>query len=1273
MSRILIVDDHQQDRYMLKALLQGYGYDIFEAGDGVEALRVAREVSPALIISDILMPGMDGFKLCREWKADDKLKHIPFVYYTATYTDSRDEELAQSLGADKFLVKPLEPEAFIDSIHEILAEPKDARPVIAAELAADEETFLKEYNEALIRKLEDKLVQVEQSNRALGQEVADHKQTTGRLRKVNRALNTLSDVNQTLIRAREQESLLHNVCEILIKVGGYRLAWVGMALHDEANAILPAGHAGEHDQFLSHSRLTWGETGPDSEPTGNAIRTGEIVTIADIANSPVHEKWRGRCLHLGFASVIALPLKIGQEVIGALSIFSNSVDFFDSEEVALLAELADDTAYGIHALQVAAEHDKTKAALEAAHEQLAATMDALPDLLFEVDREGRVYDYRATDPQLLYVPPEDFLSKKMSDILPQEAGHVFIAAIKKAAKRGIHTGDQYSLKLPSGIKWFELSIAVKGDRKKSSGRFIALARDITDRKSAEGALRSSEAKYQELYDLAPVAYFSVGSDGRITAVNKAAVKLTGYPKKQLLSMKISELHTQASLGKARELFHRISRGFAISNEEMVYRRKNGQTVHGLLSVSPQLDEEGRVIGFKSVVIDITQRLLAEKALETSEARYRGLVENVPVSIWEGDCSGVLQYVGDLRRAGVSEIRAYFRQHPENVMQCAGKIKLLGVNRFTLELFQAKSERELRGKIGRVIEDSHEAIVEALVAVAERKKQFGSETTLCTLRKKKIQVSLNMIVAPGHEETFDRVLMSMSDITEQKNTAEQLAVFRRLAESSGQAIGMATLDSKVTYINPTFNSLLEKEEPPEDTYGKSFVSSYPKEIQKRMEDEVFPTVIEGGQWAGESTILSSKGKEIPVIENFFIIRDQESKPLYIADIITDISERKELEEQLLHSQKMEAVGRLAGGVAHDFNNLLTLILGYCQILMPGFDEQDPVHKDIQEINEAAERAAALTHQLLAFSRRQVLQLKVLDLNKLVSQMEKMLSRLIREDIILEIELAENLGNIEADNGQIEQIIMNLVVNARDAMPKGGNISIATQSTSFKEKFFHNRAEVQAGDYVMLTISDTGTGIPKDIQDKIFDPFFTTKRKGEGTGLGLSTVYGTVKQSGGYVWVSSEPGEGTSFTVCLPEVDEKVKPVTEVRETDSVRGAETVLVVEDDDTVRTLTCKILQRYGYSVLEAENGGSAMLICEQYKEPIHLVLTDVIMPMMSGLEFVERLHPLHPELKILYMSGYTDEMIDSESIKKPGTSFIQKPFTPLSLVGKVREVIDG
>ncbi|MDY7040589.1 MAG: ATP-binding protein, partial [Chloroflexota bacterium] len=377
--------------------------------------------------------------------------------------------------------------------------------------------------------------------------------------------------------------------------------------------------------------------------------------------------------------------------------------------------------------------------------------------------------------------------------------------------------------------------------------------------------------------------------------------------------------------------------------------------------------------------------------------------------------------------------------------------------------------------------------------------------------------------------------------------------------------------------------------------------------------------------------------------------------------------------LLQAQKMEAVGRLAGGVAHDFNNLLTAITGYTSLLLRNLGEDDPLRGDVEEIKKAAHRAASLTGQLLAFSRRQMLQPKMLDLNTVITSMEAMLRRLIREDIKLVTVLAPDLGYVKADPGQIEQVIMNLAVNARDAMPQGGKLTIETVNTYLDEDYAVQAVDVQAGPYVMIEVTDTGVGMDEEILSHIFEPFFTTKGLGKGTGLGLATVHGIIKQSGGHIEVYSEPERVTTFRIYLPQVEGEIEQVEQVQiPLESLLGSETILLVEDADIVRALARVVLHRNGYNVLEASHGREALLVCEQHDGPIHLLVTDVVMPEMGGRELAEHLTALHPEMKVLYASGYTDDAIVHRDVFERDTAFLQKPFTPEALMRKVREVLD-
>lgn len=515
---------------------------------------------------------------------------------------------------------------------------------------------------------------------------------------------------------------------------------------------------------------------------------------------------------------------------------------------------------------------------------------------------------------------------------------------------------------------------------------------------------------------------------------------------------------------------------------------------------------------------------------------------------------------------------------------------------------------------------------------------------------------------------------LRDVTDRKRAEDNLRhseeLFQVFMDNSPVMAWMNDTEGRYTYCNQAFKraiNLLQTE-----LIGKTIFQLFAPAIAERLWQDDLAVLSSGKSREFTEPIPGSDSeREVWVLK--FPFHDPLGQQL-VGGIGIEITERKRLEAQLRQSQKMEAIGQLAGGVAHDFNNLLTIISGYGELLSSGLGSDHPQKGQVKEIQDAAGRAAGLTSQLLAFGRRQVLAPQVLDLNHIVNNMDKMLRRLIGEHIEMITIPGQELGRVRADPGQIEQVIMNLTINARDAMPTGGKLSIETENVILDDAYARGHISVTPGGYVMLAVSDNGCGMDAETQARIFEPFFTTKGLGKGTGLGLATVYGIVKQSGGHIWVYSEPGKGSTFKVYLPRSVGAVPSISKVQTISSARrGTETVLVVEDEVIIRKLVRSILESNGYTVLEATSGVEALLICNAHEGPIHLVLTDVVMPQMSGPELALQWTARRTETRIIYMSGYTNNAIGNHGLLDRDLAFIEKPFTPRALEEKVREVLDA
>lgn len=648
-------------------------------------------------------------------------------------------------------------------------------------------------------------------------------------------------------------------------------------------------------------------------------------------------------------------------------------------------------------------------------------------------------------------------------------------------------------------------------------------------------------------------------------------------------------------------------------------------------------------------------------LRKSEERYRAFVEQSSEGIW---CF-------DVERPILVEL-----PEDEQIRQCYRFAYLAECNDAMARMYGMDVAAQLQGaRLGDFMPASDPHNISFLKAFIRSGYRLRDAESHEVDRFGKPNYFLNNFFGIVEDGRLLRAWGVQRDVTEARRSQEALRHseerYRQLVEVLPDAV-LIHSEGRFVFANNAALELLGANGPA-DLVGRPILDivhpDYREVVKKRVQD------LDQGRQATEmpqQKLIRLDGTSVDV--EISGCRSSEQSKVAVLCVVRDITARLNLEAQLRQSQKMEAVGRLAGGVAHDFNNLLTVITGRCNLLLRGVNGNSGMRQELEEVRKAGERAAALTRQLLAFSRKQVLQPRVIDLNAVIEGMSKLLHRLIGEDIEMVSTLAPGLRHVKADPGQIEQVVMNLAVNSRDAMPGGGRLTIETSNTRLDSSRPANLPAPEAGDYVMLRVSDTGKGMNDQVQSHVFEPFFTMREKGEGTGLGLATVYGIVRQSGGHIWLESAPGKGTTFTICLPAANEALD-AEEPKEPREVlrRGTETVLVVEDEQVVRDLACDVLRLSGYRVLSASTCGEAQKLSAAHGGPIHLMLADVVMPHMSGPELAGSLTPSRPEMKILFMSGYTQEAMVHRGVLPPGRAFLPKPFAPDALSRRAREILDA
>jgi PAS domain S-box-containing protein len=983
------------------------------------------------------------------------------------------------------------------------------------------------------------------------------------LRRLNRALRALSACNQALAQAGSEQELLQQICDIIVRLGGYRMAFIAYAEQDEEKSMRPQAHAGNGDGYVDTIALKWSDTPAGRGPVGTAIRENRIHVVADTATDPLFILWREAALQRGYAAVIGLPLRVAGSAFGVLAIYSEQAGSFESSEVELLTEMANNLAYGITALRSREEGKRATAALLEADSKYRQLVEQVPVISYvaEAGAQGRFLYLSPQVNTILGYCPEDCLSDPSfwwDHLNPEDYP---IALLEDSWEEDRPFQVEYRLRSQDGRElWVRDEAVIVRDPQTGRRLTRGLLIDITERKRADEALRRSEENYR--------MFVAQSSEGIFRHDLDAPVAID-LPEEEL----------------AHHILHHSY--LAECNEAMAH-------MYGLSSPAELLGKR------------LTELLAADapRNLEKTRAYIRNGFRLVERESHEMDVNGNPKV---------------FLNSMFGIVERGKLLRTWGIQRDISEQLKADQARRKAEDALRESEERYRAFVEQ-----------SSEGIFRMEYNPPVPCDLPI--------------------------AEQLALGRKngyLAECNDALAKMYGRASARELIGKPLSDFLILNDPDTRQFMENFIragyqttdqESY--EMDSRGQKKIFRNTMSGmvvdGHW----------------VRTWGITRD--------------VTERVHLEEQLRNAQQMEAIGRLAGGVAHDFNNILSVIMGHGELLLAASGADERAH-GLEQIRRAADRAASLTQQLLAFGRKQVLQPKVLDMNDVVADVQKMLSRVIGEDIELIASLHPSLLSVKADPGQVEQVLMNLAVNARDAMPQGGKLKMETFNLEVTAELARD-LELTPGRYVMLRVADSGQGMDAGTLSHIFEPFFTTKPMGKGTGLGLATVYGIVKQSGGSIQVKSEVGHGTTFRIYFPAAEGSTSTREEaVGSTKVAGGTETILIAEDEPDLRELTRIFLEGYGYKVLEASSAEEAIETAESFTQPIDLLLTDVIMPGMSGRQLAEKPLSKRPQTRIVYMTGYTDDMVVQHKVLEPGVKLLQKPFSKVDLALTVRATLDG
>ena len=1247
-ATILVIEDNPITRKLVRATLDSEGYRVVEGEDGAGARHALASGLPDLVLLDLVLPDVSGFLLLQEIRALPGGDEIPVLAFTGLLPRD-DEARAAAAGFTEFLVKPVEPSRLVETIRAYVRAPPAAR---------------RRGHEKRVLLVDDDPVQLRLAR--------------AHLEYAGFAVDTAVDGEEALVAARHRrpDAILADV--LMPRLDGFRLCHAirqDPALTDVPVVLQSHQYIDEADRLLAQrlGASAYLARTPDlrqvTEALFVALRSPRPKAAARVLDEPYSQYLDRVVRQLERQAVRNAELSQQNAMqAAALTVLGTTASALARRHS--VEDILHDTLYrcidaaglsvGVFYLDEGGREFRAHTVVGYRHapQSPVDTCFGHPELLRHVLSSNEPVLMPTAEPDASARDFLDRLGLNAALLVPVRFGSESLGVLLLASNAA--SG--------SPMQWVEFARVVSGQ----VGQAIALGR-------AFDRVQESEERYRLLFETNPLPSWVFDRETlQILAVNDAAVDHYGYPRDEFLRLSIRDLRPPEDIPLIEQRAREAPAGPHPAGTWR-HRTRDGTIITVEVSAH-MLTYAGRPAELV-VAHDITERKLADEAL-SQRARLAELNAEVGVALTHGETlRDTLQRCADalVRHLDAAFARIWSLNDATNTLELEASAGLythidgphsrVPVGKFKIGMIAAERRPHLTNAVigDPLVHDQEWAKREAMVS-------FVGYPLIVQGR---VVGVMAMFGRTPFSDFVQHALGSIADGIavgmERKRGEQELRLneerFRALVENSGDAVALLERDGLISYLSQSSVGVLGYE--PRELVGTNAYALLHKDDVPAVLEAIHTLRDRPGGMVRVASRFRHQTGEWHYGEGTLTNRLQDPVVRAVVFNFRDVTSQRQLEEQFRQAQKMEAVGRLAGGVAHDFNNLLTVITSYSALLLEDLGPTDPRREDLNEILRAATGAAGLTRQLLAFSRQQVLEPRVLDLNEIVGAAGKMLKRLIGEDIELATTLAPDLGWVKADPGQIEQVIMNLAVNARDAMPNGGKLTIETANAELDDAYARQHPPVSAGAYVLLALSDTGIGMDEATRARLFEPFFTTKEKGRGTGLGLATVYGIVKQSAGHIGVYSEPGHGTAFKVYLPRVHED--PIaSQPTVSAEVRGTETIVVAEDAEGVRAVVQGVLRRNGYTVLPAPDGDTALDLVATHPEPIHLLITDVIMPGMSGRQLADRLRDLRPELKVLFVSGYTDDAIIRHGVLEPGIAFLQKPFTPESLSRKVREVLD-